>query len=108
MLGEHGTKRGRYPSLLLWFVRLEHAPIPDRMSVEIDVSIENLKDALSPRIRGRAKVVERLEDGLHKREALVIAELSTFVSAKKFVYPRRIGHFPLPILHMRVVRQAKP
>jgi hypothetical protein len=37
------------------------------------------------------------------RYCLVIAQLR-----EKFVYPLRIWHFPLPILHMRIAREAKP
>jgi hypothetical protein len=42
------------------------------------------------------------------RYCLVIAQLPALVCREKFVYPLRTWHFPLPILHMRIVREAKP
>jgi hypothetical protein len=42
------------------------------------------------------------------RYCLVIAQLPALVCREKFVCPLRIWHFPLPILHMRIVREAKP
>jgi hypothetical protein len=93
MLGENSTKEGRHPPQILRVLVLrmpsliERRPIPDRTSVEINVPIEDLEDTLPSwiRVRTRAKVLERLKDNLHEREALVIAQFPALVRAEKFV-----------------------